>query len=158
MDIKESRQLRQVISPAGAWAFAIGTSIGWGSLVVTSNTYLSQAGIMGSVFGLLLGAAAMLMISRNYAYMMQCYPEAGGAYTFAKEQFGYDHGFLTAWFLDMTHLAVLWANATSLPLFARYFLGNIFRFGRLYTLSVMRFTLGKPCFLWRQSLSRRFSC
>jgi GGDEF domain-containing protein len=99
MDIKESRQLRQDISPAGAWAFAIGTSIGWGSLVVTSNTYLSQAGIMGSVLGLLLGAAAMLLISRNYAYMMQCYPETGGAYTFAKEQFGYDHGFLTAWFL-----------------------------------------------------------
>ena len=71
MDIKESRQLRQDISPVGAWAFAIGTSIGWGSLVVTSNTYLSQAGIMGSVIGLLLGAAAMLLISRNYAYMMQ---------------------------------------------------------------------------------------
>ncbi len=68
MDIKESRQLRQDISPAGAWAFAIGTSIGWGSLVVTSNTYLSQAGIMGSVIGLLLGAAAMLLISRNYFY------------------------------------------------------------------------------------------
>lgn len=96
MDIKESRQLRQDISPAGAWAFAIGTSIGWGSLVVTSNTYLSQAGIMGSVLGLLLGAAAMLMINRNHAYMMQCYLESGGAYTFTKEQFGYDHGFLTA--------------------------------------------------------------
>ena len=54
---------------------------------------------MGSVLGLLLGAAAMLMISRNYAYMMQCYPESCGAYTFTKEQFGYDHGFLTAWFL-----------------------------------------------------------
>ena len=53
IDIKESRQLRQDISPAGAWAFAIGTSIGWGSLVVTSNTYLSQAGIMGSVIDLL---------------------------------------------------------------------------------------------------------
>ena len=71
MDMKENRQLRQDISPVGAWAFAIGTSIGWGSLVVTSSTYLSQAGIMGSVFGLLLGAAAMLLISRNYAYMMQ---------------------------------------------------------------------------------------
>ena len=64
IDIKESRQLRQDISPVGAWAFAIGTSIGWGSLVVTSNTYLSQAGIMGSVIGLLLGAAAMLLILR----------------------------------------------------------------------------------------------
>ena len=54
---------------------------------------------MGSVLGLLLRAAAMLMINRNHAYMMQRYLEAGGAYTFAKEQFGYDHGFLAAWFL-----------------------------------------------------------
>ena len=143
MDMKENRQLRQDISPIRAWAFAIGTSIGWGSLVVTSSTYLSQAGIMGSVLGLLLGAAAMLIISRNYAYMMQCYPEAGGAYTFAKEQFGYDHGFLTAWFLAMTYLAILWANATSLPLFARYFLGDIFRFGGLYTLFGYEVYLGE---------------
>lgn len=143
MDMKENRQLRQDISPVGAWAFAIGTSIGWGSLVVTSSTYLSQAGIMGSVLGLLLGAAAMLIISRNYAYMMQCYPEAGGVYTFAKEQFGYDHGFLTAWFLAMTYLAILWANATSLPLFARYFWGDIFRFGGLYTLFGYEVYLGE---------------
>ena len=27
----------------GAWAFSLGTTIGWGSLVVTSNTYLAQA-------------------------------------------------------------------------------------------------------------------
>ena len=83
---------------------------------------------------MLLGAAVMLVISRNYAYMMQGYPEAGGAYTYAKEVFGHDHGFLTAWFLALTYLAMLWANATSLPLFARYFLGGIFRFGRLYAL------------------------
>ena len=122
----DQNRLRQDISPAAAWAYAIGTSIGWGSLVVTCNTYLAQAGILGSVIGMALGAAVMLIISRNYAYMMQCYPEAGGAYTFAKEQYGYDYGFLTAWFLSMTYLAVLWANATSLPLFARYFVGGYF--------------------------------
>ncbi|MBR1607157.1 MAG: hypothetical protein IJ664_05550 [Clostridia bacterium] len=37
---------------------------------MTNNTYLAQAGILGSALGLLLGAAAMLLISRNYAYMM----------------------------------------------------------------------------------------
>ena len=61
----------------------------------------------------------------------------------SQEQFGYDHGFLTAWFLTMTYLAVFWANATSLPLFARYFLGNIFRFGRLYTLFGYEVYLGE---------------
>ena len=127
-------KLTKNLSPLGVWAFAIGTSIGWGSLVVTNNSYLGQAGPAGSVIGMLIGAAIMLVISRNYAYLMNAYPDSGGAYTYAKEAFGYDHGFLAAWFLALTYLAILWANATSLPLFARYFLGNIFRFGKLYTI------------------------
>ncbi|MBQ9262920.1 MAG: APC family permease [Clostridia bacterium] len=133
----------QNLTPFGAWAFAIGTSIGWGSLVVTSNTYLAQAGPMGSVLGMVFGAVVMLFISRNYAYMMQCYPEAGGAYNYAKEVFGHDYGFLTAWFLSLTYLAILWANATSLPLFIRYFIGDVLRFGRMYSLFDYDIFLGK---------------
>lgn len=126
-------ELRKHLSPMGAWAFAVGTSVGWGSLVVTANTYLAQAGPLGTVLGLVVGALIMLVMCRNYAYMIQSYPEAGGAYAYTKEVFGYDHGFLTAWFLALTYLAMFWANATSLPLFARYFLGTFFEFGKLYT-------------------------
>lgn len=118
----------------GAWAFAIGTSVGWGSLVVTANTYLAQAGPAGSVLGLTLGALIMGIIGLNYAYLMRSYPDAGGAYAYAREVFGCDYGFLTAWFLAMIYFAILWANATSLPLFARIFIGGTFRFGRLYAL------------------------
>ena len=118
----------------GAWAFSVGTSIGWGSLVVTASTYLKQSGPLGSVLGLAAGALIMLLIGWNYAYLMRCYPESGGAYTFTREVFGYDQAFLAAWLLAMTYFAILWANATSLPLFGRIFLGGVFQFGRLYTL------------------------
>ena len=131
---KTNNGLRPFMTPAGVWALSIGTSIGWGSLVITSSTYLSQAGPFGSTLGLVIGALIMLVIARNYHYMIGCFPDAGGAYTYAKEAFGYDHAFLTAWFLALTYLAVFWANATSLPLFARYFLGGIFRVGYLYTI------------------------
>lgn len=128
------RSLDQHLSLKGALAFSIGTSVGWGSLVVTCNTYLAQAGPVGSILGLLCGAAVMLVVSRNYASLMKTFPEAGGAYSYSREVFGYDYGFLTAWFLAMTYLAILWANATSLPLFARIFLGGFFKKGRLYSL------------------------
>ena len=121
--------LQKHVSPLGAWAFSIGTAVGWGSLVVTANTYLAQAGPLGSVLGLVIGAAIMLIMAWNYGYMMQCYPESGGAYAYTREVFGYDQAFLTAWFLAMTYFAILWANATSLPLFGRIFLGGVFRFG-----------------------------
>ena len=121
------------LTPAGAWALSLGTSIGWGSLVITSTTYLSKAGPFGSLWGMVFGTVIMLIISRSYHYMMNIFPEAGGAYSYSKEVFGFDHGFVTAWFLALTYFAVLWANTTSLPLFARYFIGDMFRFGYLYT-------------------------
>ena len=127
-------RLKPYLSPIGAWAFALGTSLGWGSMVITGNTYLSQAGPLGSVLGLIIGAVTMLVISRSYAYLMNCYPDSGGAYTYSKNAFGYDHGFLTQWFLTLTYFSMLWANATSLPLFARYFFGDLFKAGKMYTL------------------------
>ncbi len=132
--MQDDRRLTRNLSPLGAWAFSIGTSIGWGSLIVTSNTYLAQAGPLGSTVGMIAGGLIMLVIAANYAYLMNVYPDAGGAYHYASEILGHDYGFLTAWFLSLTYLAILWANATSIPLFARYFLGNVFKVGRLYTL------------------------
>ena len=52
-------ELRPYLSPLAAWALAIG----WGSLVVTSSAYLSSAGPLGSVIGLLIGFAIMAEIS-----------------------------------------------------------------------------------------------
>ena len=132
-DQKRSTGLQPYLSPAAAWALAVGTSVGWGSLVVTSNTYLAQAGPLGSIFGLLIGMALMLVICRNFAYMADRYPRAGGIYDYTKEVFGYDRAFLLFWFLSLTYMAMFWANATSLPLFARFFIGDTFKFGYLFS-------------------------
>lgn len=133
MDNHHEIKLKPYLSRTGAWAFSLGTSIGWGSLVITSSTYLSHAGPLGSLIGMVIGTIVMLIISRSYHYMMNRYPDAGGAYTYAKQAFGHDYAFLTAWFLILTYFAILWANATSVPLFARYFVGDIFKFCKLYT-------------------------
>ena len=116
------------------WAFSIGTAIGWGSLVVTCNTYLAQAGVFGTIFGLLIGMLVILVITRNLRHMIFQCQDAGGIYTYARRICGRDYGFLAAWFLLLTYLSVLWANITSVPLFARYFLGDLFRFGFHYSI------------------------
>ena len=66
------------------WAFSIGTSIGWGSFIVTCNTYLQKSGILGTVFGLLIGMAVILVITWNLQYMIRTAPGAGGIYSFEK--------------------------------------------------------------------------
>ena len=124
--------LRPGFTPLGMWAFSIGTSIGWGSFIVTCNTYLLKSGILGTIFGLLAGAAVIFVITWNLQYMIRSSPDAGGIYTFEKRVGSKDLGFLAFWFVLLTYLAILWANITSVPLFARFFLGDTFQFGFHY--------------------------
>ena len=79
LNVKNNR-LSPYFSRAGVWAFSIGTSIGWGSFVVTCNTYLFQAGILGTVLGLALGMAVILIINHNLCYMLERAPGAGGTH------------------------------------------------------------------------------
>ena len=130
---KENNSFLPFLSPLAVIAVALGTSLGWGSLVVTSNTYLKQAGPLGSALGLLIGGIIMLLVCRNYHYVANKDPDALGIYDYTKHIFGYDRAFLIAWFTFLLYLAIFWANATAIPLFARYIFGDFFRFGYLYT-------------------------
>ena len=129
-----AQKMKPFLSPLTVLAFAIGTSVGWGSFVVTSNTYLKQAGPWGSVLGLMIGAAVMLLVCWNYHYLANRYPEGTGVYFFTKKVFGYDRAFLISWFVFLLYASIFWANATAVPLFARYIFGDVFRFGYLYTI------------------------
>lgn len=140
---KTDQRLNPYFSRLGTWAFSIGTSIGWGSFVVTCNTYLSQAGTAGTIFGILLGMAVILVVNTNLCYMMEHCPDAGGLYTYCGKVRNKDTGFLMAWFLLLTYLAVLWANITSLPLFASRFIGSFFQIGFCYTVFGYRVYLGE---------------
>ena len=126
-------KLQPYLSPLAVFALSVGSAIGWGSLVVTSKSYLSQAGPAGSVLGLLLGFAMMLLVSSHYHFLANRYPGAGGLYNYVKHVFGYDRGFLIAWFMFLIYISIFWANATSVPLFARYFLRAVFKQGYLFT-------------------------
>ncbi len=126
-------KLQPYLSPLAVWALSVGSAIGWGSLVVTSKTYLSQAGPMGSILGLLIGFAMMIMVSSHYHFLANRYPGAGGLYNYVKHIFDYDRAFLIAWFMFLIYISIFWANATSIPLFARYFLRAVFKQGYLFT-------------------------
>ena len=127
----------------GAWALAFGCSVGWGSFVMPGTTFLPIAGPVGTALGLCLGGMVMLLLAVNYHYLMNHYPDGGGTYTYTKNTFGYDHGFLSAWFLILTYVAIIWANATALPLIARTLFGDTFRIGYLYEIAGYPIYLGE---------------
>ncbi len=75
-------KMQPYLSPLAVWALSVGSAIGWGSLVVTSSSYLSEAGPLGSIIGLLIGFAMMLMVSSHYHFLSNRYPGTGGLYNY----------------------------------------------------------------------------
>jgi hypothetical protein len=110
MQTEPTPKLQGGFSPLGIWAFSIGTRIGWGSFIVTCNAYLKTSGVLGTLFGMLVGLAVILMVTWNLQYMIRNCQSAGGIYTFARETCGRDLGFLAGWFVLLTYFAILWAN------------------------------------------------
>ena len=111
------------IGVLGVFALSVGTSIGWGSFVVTGSNYLSKGGLLGSIIGIVLGVLLMFIIACNYHYMMRLTPDSGGIYSFVKYTFNGDHAFLASWSLIIVYLGILWANVTSIALFSKYLFG-----------------------------------
>ncbi|MCR4936138.1 MAG: hypothetical protein K5990_06595 [Oscillospiraceae bacterium] len=74
-------KLRPYLSPLAVWAFSAGSAIGWGALVVSNRSFLTQAGPLGSIVGLLIGFAVMLMVSSHYSLLANRFPGAGGFIT-----------------------------------------------------------------------------
>ena len=97
----EGKKLTKYLSVLNVWALAFGCSVGWGTFVMPGTTFLPLAGPLGTAIGLFLGALVMLIIGMNYHYMMNRYPDCGGTFTYTKRIFGYDHGFLSAWFISL---------------------------------------------------------
>ena len=135
MRTTHSAKLGAYLTPLAVIALSFGYAVGWGSFVMPGKVFLPGAGPAGTVIGILLGAAAIAVFAFNYHRMLQRVPGAGGAVAFATSAFGSDHGFLLAWFLWLTYVAILWANATALVLLVRYLFGDALQFGFHYTMA-----------------------
>ena len=130
------------LSAFAAWAFSIGTAVGWGAFVMPSTTFLPMAGPLGTILGVVAGASVMAVIAWNYHYMVRRMPGAGGTFTFVLRAFGGDHGFFCAWFLVLWYMAIIWANATALTIVARCLFGDAIRFGFHYSIKGFEVSLG----------------
>ena len=124
--------LEKYLSPLSVWALSFGCAVGWGSFVMPGITFLPLAGPVGTTIGIIVGAIIMFIIGVNYNYLMSRYHDAGGTLTYTIKIFGYDHGFMSSWFLILVYIAIIWANATALGLISKNLFGDTFHFGFYY--------------------------
>ena len=127
-------KLSRGMSPATVWALAVGSIIGFGCFILPPD-FLDRAGPLGFVLGLLIGAAAMLIIGKNISYMVERFPLAGGQFTYTKELFGTSHGFVCGWMLALGYISLIAMNSTALGVLAEYILPSVFQQGYLYTVA-----------------------
>ena len=99
-----TEKLQPYLSPLAVWAISVGSAIGWGSLVVTSSSYLSEAGPMGSVIGLLIGAGVMLMVASHYHFLANHYGSSAFISTWS-------WGYTSAWLIIRAfHIGHTWLS------------------------------------------------
>ncbi|MBQ7090630.1 MAG: APC family permease, partial [Clostridia bacterium] len=127
-------KLQRTLKPAHVWSLALGSIIGWGAFVMPGNTFLPNAGPLGTAIAMGIAALIMVSIAFNYSYMINRYPVAGGEYVYAKNSFGKTMGFICAWFLSLAYLAIVPLNATALALIGRNLFPQVFKWGKLYSL------------------------
>jgi len=135
--------LTPYLSPLAVIALSFGYAVGWGAFVLPGTMLLPKAGPAGTLLGFLIGTAAISVLAFNYHLMTKHVKGSGGAFGFVTDMFGHDHGFLVAWFLLLTYMAIMWANATALVLLARYLFGNALQFGFHYTVFGFDIYLGE---------------
>ncbi len=126
-------KLQKKLSPLNVWALALGSIIGWGAFVMPGNTFLPNAGPLGTAIAMGLAALIMICIAFNYDYMINRFPVAGGEFTFTNASFGPTAGFICAWFLGLSYLAVVPLNATALALIGRNLFPALTQWGYLYS-------------------------
>ena len=131
---KVSEGLTKYLTPQAVWALTFGCCIGWGSFVMPGTTFLPTAGPFGTIIAIFFSAIVILVIAANYHFMTNKFPDSGGAFTFAKKIFGFDHAFLCAWFLWIAYISLLWANATAFVLIFRNAFGKFFQTGFHFTI------------------------
>ncbi len=134
MENKEVK-LEKKLSPLNVWALALGCIIGWGAFVMPGNTFLPNAGPLGTAIAMAIAALIMIIIAMNYHYMINKFPLSGGEFVYSGKAFGKIHGFVCAWFLGLSYLAIVPLNATALALVGRNLLSNVFAVGFHYQLA-----------------------
>ena len=127
-----SRNRNAYLSPLGVIALSFGYAVGWGSFVLPGTMFLPNAGPAGTIIGFALGTLALVVLAYNYHKVINHIHGSGGAYVFVTKIFGHNHSFLVGWFLFVTYMAIMWANATALAPLTHTLFGDAWQFGFHY--------------------------
>jgi len=139
----QTKALDRYLSPPDVWAIAFGCMVGWGVFAMPGTTFLPVAGPAGTLLAMAIGTVIILIIGRNFSYLMGRTSITGGVYSYTKEAFGRDHAFLCSWFLCLSYLTIVFLNGTALFIVIRTLFNNALQSGFHYTVAGNAIYLGE---------------
>ncbi|MBX0357549.1 APC family permease [Halobacillus sp. Nhm2S1] len=131
---RERKKLDKSLKPHWVWAIAFGSAIGWGAFVLPTD-WIAQAGPVGVVIGLSLGAVLMMIIGVSYGFLIEKFPVTGGEFAYAYIGFGRTYAFVAGWFLTLGYICIVALNASALALLAKFLFPSFIQTGNMYTVA-----------------------
>ncbi|MGB6128628.1 MAG: APC family permease [Psychrilyobacter sp.] len=126
--------LKKDIKKVDILSLAIGAIIGTGAFLLPGTMFL-KAGMLNSIIAIFIGGLIMVIIEKNYGYLLKKYPVAGGEYAFTYDSFGWKHSLICGWFLVLAYASMVPFNATGLAFVSKFVMPGILKVGFLYNLA-----------------------
>jgi len=115
--MNEQRQTGRFLKVLGrreVLALAFGAMIGW-SWVVLTGTWISSAGVLGSIVAFLVGGAGIALIGLTYAELASALPFVGGEHVYSERALGAGASFVCTWAIILGYVSVVAFEAVALP-------------------------------------------
>ena len=95
-------------------ALAFGAMVGW-SWVLLTGTWISSAGVLGSIVAFLVGGAGIAVIGLTYAELASALPFVGGEHVYSERALGTGASFVCTWAIILGYVSVVAFEAVALP-------------------------------------------
>ncbi|WP_096439280.1 APC family permease [Alteribacter populi] len=132
--MEERTQLKKVLKPHWVWAIALGSAVGWGCFILPV-VWMDQAGPLGAILGLVIGALLMIVIAVSFGFLINNFPVSGGGFAYAYLGFGRNHAYICGWFLTLGYICIVALNASALALLGKFLIPDLVEVGYVYSIS-----------------------
>lgn len=132
--MKEQAELLKTLKPHWIVAIAFGSAIGWGAFVLPTD-WMGEAGPIGVILGVLIGAILVMIIAISYGYMVEKYPVSGGEFVFTYLGFGRINAYICGWFVTLSYITSVALNASAIIVLFKFLYPNVVEIGYMYSIA-----------------------
>lgn len=132
--MKEETKLSKTLKPHWVVAIAFGSAIGWGAFVLPAD-WMNEAGPIGVILGVLIGALLIMIIAVSYGFLVEKFPVSGGEFVFTYLGFGRIFAYICGWFVTLSYITSVALNASAIVVLFKFLYPKIVEIGYMYTIA-----------------------